>query len=150
MHDETAKRETIQIVVASAHPEDRVTLTAILAGSPWELIGVSNLKDAVNALHRVTAPIVLLDQDLDGHPWQNSVAMLTRARRRTRVTLLATAGGPQLCAEVAREGGFDLLTRPFDREQVYTTLICAYAQGKTNWPVLSLGRPVPLASAPHR
>jgi DNA-binding NtrC family response regulator len=140
MQYETTRRPTIRIVLASGHADDRETLNAILAGSPWELVGVASLREAITALHWVTAPIVLLDQDLDGSPWQNAVRLLTRVRPRTRVTILANDAGPHLCAEVARQGAFDLLTRPFDRQQVYATLTCAYAQFKTNWPFLTVSR----------
>jgi DNA-binding NtrC family response regulator len=140
MQFETTKRSTIPIVLASGHADDRETLNAILAGSPWELVCVANLREAIRALNRVTVPIVLLDQDLDGYPWQNAVKVLTGARPRTRVTVLAAEAGPLLSAEAARQSGFDLLRRPLDRQQVYATLTCAYAQFKTNWPFLTVSR----------
>jgi hypothetical protein len=75
------------------------------------LVGAASLEDAVAILHRVAVPIVFCD--------------LIKARRRAFITILANAGALGLCAEVARRGGFDLLARPFEREQVFATLMCA-------------------------
>jgi len=137
MQGDRVQPDAIQIILASAHSDDGDALQSLLTGSPWELIVVANVADAIRALHQITVPIVLCDQHLDGQPWQETIRALIKTRRRSSVTLLADLGGPRLYAEVARRGGFDLLERPFDKEQVYATLLCAYARGRTSWPLLS-------------
>ena len=147
MDSEKRKSMTIQVVLASARANDREGLDGLLTGTPWELIAAASLEEAVHALHQVTAPIVLCDRELDERPWQQTLRILTRARRRTCVIVLSNGGGPKLCSEVARLGGFDLLARPFERDQVYATLMCAYAQYRVGWPVLSRRQPVSMGSA---
>jgi DNA-binding NtrC family response regulator len=137
MVDERRKAITLPIVLASTRQDDGPGLTNMLEGTLWKLVPVSNLAEAVEALHRFSAPIVLCDQEFDRRPWRQIFRALMRARKRTSVVLLSSAAGPALCDEIARVGGFDLLSRPFERDQVIATLMCAYAQGKVGWPVLS-------------
>jgi DNA-binding NtrC family response regulator len=147
MHENKCGAVAIQIVLASTHAGDRETLESLLAGSPWELIAVANVEQTLRALHRLSVPIALCDQNLDDQPWQETVRALIKARRKTSITVLTDAGGPGLWADLARRGGFDLLARPFERDQVYATLMCAYAQCRMSWPVITTQRPVPMANA---
>ena len=147
MHENKCSAVAIQIVLASTHAGDRKTLGSLLTGSPWELIAVANVEETVRTLHRVSVPIVLCDENLDDQPWQATVRALIKARRKTSVTVLTDAGGPGLWTDLARRGGFDLLVRPFERDQVYATLMCAYAQCRMSWPVITTRRAVPMATA---
>jgi DNA-binding NtrC family response regulator len=147
MHENKYRAVAIQIVLASTHAGDRETLESLLAGSPWELVAVANVGETVKALHRVSVPIVLCDQNLDDQPWHETVRALIKARRKTSVTVLTNAGGAGLWAELARRGGFDLLARPFERDQVFATLMCAYAQYRVSWPVVTTRRAVRMATA---
>ncbi len=146
MHGMRIKPAPIQIILATTYADDHETFESLLAGSPWELVGVASVADALDALHRVTVPIVFCDRDLDRQPWQQTVRALIKARRRTSVTVLTNSSGPGLWAELARRGGFDLLARPFEKEQVYATLLCAYAQCRMGSPVITARRSFPVTS----
>jgi DNA-binding NarL/FixJ family response regulator len=146
MHVRKAKPSTIRVILASARDDDHEVLGALLEGGPWELKGARSVVETIAALDEVAVPIVLCDQDLELRPWWETMRVLLKARRKASVTILASAGAPELCADVARRGGFDLLLRPFEREQLYATLMCAYAQCRIGWPVLSQRGPVPHGS----
>jgi DNA-binding response OmpR family regulator len=105
-----------------------------LSGTPWRLVAVSNLQQAVESLHRVAIPIVLATEEFDHLPWRTLLRALRRERRRASVILLADEGSAELSSEVIVRGGFDLLTRPFRREEVFPTLVSAYAQCRMPLP----------------
>ena len=127
----------IQFVLAGADPGDEATLRTLLEGTPWALVSAAGYADAARALHQVSLPIVLADCNLEGRPWQETLRALLRSRRRACVILLGGAGAPD-SQQVVRRGGFDVLSRPFDKDQVLATLLCAYSTARMHW--LSFGR----------
>jgi FixJ family two-component response regulator len=60
--------------------------------------------------------------------------------------LLTDDASPKLSTEVVRTGGFDLLTRPFEKEQVFATLISAYTQCGVYRPTSARTRQASLVS----
>jgi DNA-binding NtrC family response regulator len=134
---EHGARETlrIQIVLASDRTDDRQTLEDSLAGTPWRLVVAANFPHAIQCLHGVAVPIVLCDSLFDLQPWRIMLRVLRRERRRTCVILMADEGNAALASEVVQRGGFDLLTRPFRREEVFPTLVSAYARCRVYSPL---------------
>jgi DNA-binding NtrC family response regulator len=127
-----ARSSRVQIILASSRHDDRDALEAALAGTPWELILAANQQDASYCVHQAYIPIVLCDLSFDNLPWRNMLRGLLRARRRARVILLADDDNRALATDLVRAGGFDMLTRPFEPDQVFATLISAYTQCGVN------------------
>jgi FixJ family two-component response regulator len=50
------------------------------------------------------------------------------------VILLSSVSDPYLWDEVAKRGGFDVLTRPFQRKAVLSMLVFAHPHCRTSWP----------------
>lgn len=134
-------------MAASSNIDDWEILRSLVAGTPWEMVSAANRQEAVRALHRTALPIVLCDQNLDGEPWLKTFRALARTRRRTCVILLCNTGDPEMCEEVIRHGAFDLIARPFQRDHLLATLLCAYSQCRMNWFPFTRVRLSPLASA---
>jgi DNA-binding NtrC family response regulator len=118
----------IEIVLASNRDGDRQMLEESIGGTPWRLVTASNLQQALESLHRVAIPMVLCDGQFDQLPWRILLRTLRKERRRACVILLTDPGSPELLSEVLQRGGFDVLTRPFRREEVFPTLVSGYAQ----------------------
>lgn len=132
--DDTGNRAfKIQIVLASVRDDDRESLEAALSGTPWELILAQNREQAVQSLQQAPVPIVLCDASFDNLPWRVALRGLLRSRRRTCVILLSDDSSLELSTELVRRGGFDVLTRPFQKEEVFPTLVCAYTQCRVHW-----------------
>ena len=122
----------IQFVLASANPMDEADLRGLLLGTPWTMVRAANLQNAIARLHETTLPILLLDRDLDGRPWRENLRSIRRSRRRACVILLGDASGPRP-DDMLRLGGLDVLARPIQREELCTSLICAYTQARVHW-----------------
>lgn len=124
----------IPLLIVTSHAEDVEELKAILHGTPWEVTDASHLDDPTAALRGAAIPIVLFDRDAAGPCWQASIQRLIKCRRGICVLLLSSVADQYLWDEVVHHGGFDLLTRPFRKDQVRSTLMFAYAHCKTPWP----------------
>jgi len=124
--------KSIPVILASSRAEDQDNVRAALKGTPWEPVEAVNGAEAVKALHRTALPIIICDGELDGRSWQELLRFLLKARRRACIILLSEVDGPGN-DEVIRRGGFDVVPRPAQKEDVLTALLCAYSQCRMNW-----------------
>ena len=130
-----AKPFVVEIVLASAHPEDSGTLDGMLGGSAWKLIQTHTCEEALRAVRHVRVPIVLFDVNLGVQSWQESLRNLLLTRHEACVILLANEADRHLFDQIARHGGFELLVRPFEKRHVFQSLYFAYSQCAAVWPV---------------
>jgi AmiR/NasT family two-component response regulator len=103
-------------------------------------IQAANWSDMVKLARQVDAPVVLCDHDLPGVEWQKGIPQLVSASNTPCLILLSDVSDPYLWEELVRHGGFDVLARPFQREQVLAMLDFAYTHWKTRWPSRPNGR----------
>jgi DNA-binding NtrC family response regulator len=122
------------ILLASAREDDVVSLQKILLDSNWTAVVVAAWADALEAQGRMNFPIVLCDRDLTGLRWHEGVRAMMRARLRPTVILLSNVADPYLWDELVQVGGFDVLPRPFRREETLAILNFAFTHWKTRWP----------------
>lgn len=125
--------EKIGLIIVTSRPEDVQELNLLLEDSPWELTAVPELEEANTAVRAASAPIVLFDRDA-APSWQRAIKGFVKSRRSACVVLLSNVSDQYLWDEVVQQGGFDLLPRPFRKEQVLSTLVFAYAHCRTPWP----------------
>jgi DNA-binding NtrC family response regulator len=126
--------QKIPLLIVTSRAEDVRELKDLLHESPWELTGISRLEDADAALRAAEVPILLFDRDSPNATWQATMKRFIKLRRSACVVLLSNVSDQYLWEEVVQHGGFDLLTRPFRKEQVLSTLVFAYAHCRTPWP----------------
>jgi CheY-like chemotaxis protein len=119
-------------VLASGEADDAVLLGQLLGGTPWSVLPAASADAALSMLRNLAIPIVLFARDLDGQPWQETLRRFLKTRRRACVIVLAGSCGPN-AEEVLHRGGFDVLTRPLDKDDLFTALLCAYSQARMHW-----------------
>jgi FixJ family two-component response regulator len=124
----------IRVPLGSGRDDDYVALQALLQGTPWMPIQAANWSDTVKLARQVDAPVILYDRDLPGLEWQKGIPRLVGASSTPCLILLSDVSDPYLWDELVRHGGFDVLTRPFQREEVLAMLDFAYTHWKTRWP----------------
>jgi FixJ family two-component response regulator len=123
------------LLLFSSRAQDSSELKEVLRGTPWELTAaVSRLEDAAALLAAAPVPILLFDRDAAGACWQDTMKQLIEARKNACVVLLSGVSDQYLWEEVVQHGGFDLLTRPFRKEQVLSALLFANAHVRAPWP----------------
>lgn|SRR5487761_2016234 len=132
------ERSPLALEVLLATEGDGGSLREAVTGTPWTFAEVTNAADAAASIRGMRAPIVLIDQDLPGSRWLETLRLLRSRRRGVCVIVLASPQGSaaadrRLREEVARRGGFDVLFRPFQRADVLSLLVFAYAQCRISW-----------------
>jgi FixJ family two-component response regulator len=126
--------QKIPVLIVTSRTGDVEELKSILCETPWELTDASHVEDLPATLKGAAVPILLFDRDTAGASWQVAIRRLIKTRRGACVVLLSNVSDQYLWDEVVQHGGFDLLARPFRKEQVLSTLMFAYAHCRTPWP----------------
>jgi DNA-binding NtrC family response regulator len=125
---------TISVLIITSRLKDEAELKELLQDTSWELEAVPQMEDAAAALKAAAVPLLLFDGDTAGRHWREKMEAFAKLKRNACVILLTNVSDQYLWEEVVRHGGFDLLTRPFRKEQVLSTLLFAYAHCRTPWP----------------
>jgi DNA-binding NtrC family response regulator len=126
--------QKISVLIVTSRPEDIGELRDLLPGTPWQLNDVRDLEGAAEALRAAAVPMLLFDRDTADGCWQDAIRQLTRIHPSACVVLLSNVADQYLWDEVIQQGGFDVLTRPFKKDQVLSTFVFAYAQCRAPWP----------------
>jgi AmiR/NasT family two-component response regulator len=66
--------------------------------------------------------------------WRTTIASFLDPAAAQSLILLSDVSDPYLLAELVHHGGFDVLSRPFQREEVLGTLTFAYKHAQAHWP----------------
>jgi PleD family two-component response regulator len=133
-----AKVSALEVILANGNGDDRSSLESALAGTPWVVVEADPL-EIESVVREAAVPIVICGRD-QFNGWRSTIRGLMKARRNVCVIVLSNEGDAHLSDEVARCGGFDLLTRPFNRQQVLPMLVFAYTYCRGHGPYLSRRR----------
>ena len=134
------------MAVLSSHQE-REVLKRILSGSNWNVNVLSTLQEAQQTLVQDGAGCVITEADLpyDGS-WKDIMRLTQRMAVPPPVIVVSSLYDERLLwAEVLNLGGFDVLLKPFDSEEVLRTLNMA----SRNWQDRLLGATRPRACRVH-
>jgi len=130
-----AKISTLEVILASGNGDDRNRLESVLEGTPWVVVDAEP-REIVNVVREAALPIVICDGD-HSNDWPATVRSLIKTRRNVCVLVASNDGDAITHDKVVRCGGFDVLTRPFDRKQVLPMLLFAYTYCRGHGPFLS-------------
>ncbi len=102
----------------NAEDDDGRTLVDVGGRSGWQVTFVATCDDANAALGQGGVPVAFCDRDLLGVGWRKAVERLSAAPHRACVILLSEAVDTNLWNEVVRGGGYDVLPKPLDEENL--------------------------------
>ena len=126
-------RFSIPILLVAPRQDDRERLQFLLGETAWDVVP-SSWEDALVNYRRSSNPIVVCDIDMGCRPWRETMRQLRAARPDACVIFIAEECANGFREEVMHGGAFDLLTRPFTREDLLLTLLFAYSHCRAHWP----------------
>ena len=114
------------ILLVSEAPEDHDAVRRILCGT-WHIVIARSCAE-VAQITRWMASIILCEQSLPDGSWKN---VLDQIAGLTEVPMLIVTSGladAHLWAEVLNLGGYDVLAKPFDDQEVQRVVAGAWRQ----------------------
>lgn len=120
------------VLLISPVESDQEVIEQALSGTHWRLLTARDCHEAFHALLNRSIPVVLCDRDLPGLPWRQALKFLSSLRPAC-VILVSRVSDSYLWEEVIQRGGFDVLTKPYRRDDLVRTLDFALKHWRTGW-----------------
>ena len=115
------------IVALLGEDADRAVVSAFCRRRDWEVSFARTCPEAVAVMERIQAQILLLDRDLAGEDWKETMTAFASSSGRTCIMLISRAVDAYLWNEVVRNGGYEVLTKPLQEEDVSRVVTLAWS-----------------------
>jgi CheY-like chemotaxis protein len=135
--------ETMAMLIASPDSEDHVVIPEMLAQSDWEWNLSRNRRKAERQLARGRIGVVLCERDLPDGGWQDLLETCRSLEKPPSFIVCSRLADELLWSEVLNLGGYDVLMKPFEREEVVRVVYAAWRSWQRALAEPSGGRPVP-------
>jgi DNA-binding response OmpR family regulator len=123
-----AALEPSSLMIVLADQQERRTLEAIIAPCRWTVYRATSCEEAIR-FARYTCPRVLLcDAELPDGGWRRIWKALSIGPRPPLLIVTSRNADERLWGQVLNVGGYDVLLKPFHREEVVWALHCAAGQ----------------------
>jgi DNA-binding response OmpR family regulator len=124
----TNSETAISVLVASPFAEDleafRLAFRAF--GLDWRLIAAPDCGEAWRVLHRDNVDVVVVEAEFpDGIAWRDLIHEIAEMHGCQAVIVASRLADDRLWAEVLNLGGYDLLAKPFDRDELVRVIAMA-------------------------
>jgi DNA-binding NtrC family response regulator len=105
----------------------REAVTRFAEDRGWQLSVAGTIEEG-HTLFRPHAEIaiVLVDRDLAADDWRSTVRGLAERSPRPSVILASSVIDPYLFDEVVKQGGFDVLSKPIQADELRRTALLAF------------------------
>lgn len=116
----------VRVLVVSSSWEDYERLRTILLDRVWQLEHATNAQQASALLEQRPYSIVVVDCQLEDGSWREVLDITQASFGKPPLVVASTTADDYLWSEVLNLGGYNVLAKPFDREEVRWVLEHAY------------------------
>ncbi|HSW51539.1 MAG TPA: response regulator [Bryobacteraceae bacterium] len=129
MHPRSSRAGTAPAVLTiSASDEDHASLARILGPVNWRVLHARTLAEGLALLRRGAAPLAICEDRLPDGDWRTVLEVSSRLPAPPLLIVSSPLANERLWAEVLNLGAYDLLLKPFDRQEVLRVSSLAWHQ----------------------
>ena len=125
----TDLRNTVTVLSVTPYEEDQLGLQNIISHSKWRLYEADRLESALAVMHEHKVGVVLSEKDLPPHSWTDMLQAIHHFQDAPAVIVASRLADDRLWAEALNLGAYDVLAKPFDRDEVLRSVSLAWL----NW-----------------
>jgi DNA-binding NtrC family response regulator len=114
------------ILVISPYGEDYIHLPEILNDPHWEWYEAQGCAQALNLLNIREIGVVICELDQPDGSWRDLLEGAVNMAAPPNLIVCSRLADERLWAEVLNLGGYDVLAKPFDREEVLRVVFLAW------------------------
>jgi DNA-binding NtrC family response regulator len=122
--------EKIPVLAIAVEDLDRNSLSAFSVRGQWDLVLTSSCEEALEALKKMRAAVILCDRDLPGLHWRDALEKLAAYRPDCPIVLTSSVNDEYLWDEVIHKGGYDVLSKPLQEELTVRAVNLAWSYSK--------------------
>jgi len=120
----------VTVLAISPHEADHIFLAHLFSHSRWQIYRASSWAEALGVLRRHTVPVVLCDSDMPDGGWKEVLAGLEQLSDSPMLVVTSRGADDNLWSEVLNLGGYDVLMKPFDHQEVVRVISLAWLHWK--------------------
>lgn len=113
------------ILLVSPAPEDHTFLQPLLCTAGRKTYVVRTYREAVSVLCRDRIAVIICEQDLPDGKWKDLISQIAPLSDPPCLVVTSRLADESLWAEVLNLGGYDVLAKPFDAEEVARVIALA-------------------------
>ena len=120
----------VTVLSVTSRREDHNQLRELFHHTNWTLIESATCVAAGESISRNEAHVVLCETDLPDGDWKDVLELVRKADPVPQLIVTSRFADDRLWAEVLNLGGYDLLEKPFRREELVRVISLAWLQWK--------------------
>ncbi len=127
---EAPGHENITLLTVSADQSDYQSLRDILEEDHWTVHGASSCGEALQFMRRSSPTVVACDHQLPDGSWKDLFKGVCMLSDPPPLIVVSRHADESLWAEVLNLGGYDVLAKPFEKNEVSRVLRMAFRYGR--------------------
>lgn len=116
--DSSRQHPRIRVLAVGMSAEETNTLKAVAVAESWNEEFADSLETAIDVLADREVPLILLDRDGCGVDWRTALEGLALAAHGSCILLISRVNDEYLWQEVVQRRGFDVISKPFSKDQL--------------------------------
>ncbi|MFN7994451.1 MAG: response regulator [Bryobacteraceae bacterium] len=130
---EGASQNLVRVLLVSPFDEDHQVLQDILRHSKWEQYAARTRKEALKVLRKESIPVAICESELPDGDWKDLLNDLGGARKAPELVVTSRLADEVLWSEALHLGAYNVLTKPFDMQEVFHVVSLAWLHWKNQW-----------------
>ena len=119
------------ILLVSPYPDDQIMLPEILKHRNWQWHKSQGCCEALEFLQSHSVTVLICERDQPDGCWQDLLDAAAKQASPPSLIVFSRLADESLWAEVLNLGGYDVLIKPFDREEVVRVACSAWRSWKS-------------------
>lgn len=120
----------VTVLLLSPEERDHRYFGSVFARTNWRLRRAYTIEEALELLAREPIGVIVAEERLASGSWRTILRGLRRVPCPPRIVLAAPAANPEVAAELLERGGWDVVARPFDAQEVLECVSAAWLSWK--------------------
>jgi DNA-binding response OmpR family regulator len=132
----------VSALLVGEYENDRMMVHDVFRRAGWRLFEARDRRRALECLDRHPVQVVLAGADTRRWSWKRILSDFRQRVHPPQLIVTSRTADDSLWAEVLNIGGYDLLTRPFEADELERVIASArrhYDRATTARPLLTLG-----------
>lgn len=122
--------KSVTVLTLTASDEDHLSLTGILHRSNWKIHHARNCGQALEVLRSQRIPVIVSDCKLPDGCWKDILFRCGTSGDAPLLIVASPYADEYLWAEVLNLGGYDVLAKPFEPDEVIRIVSLAWLHWK--------------------
>ncbi|MBI4874220.1 MAG: response regulator [Acidobacteria bacterium] len=118
--------KAVTVLTVSDCERDLDCLSEIFRHSRWRMLSAGSCGEAFRVLQSHRIPVVVCEHSLPDGNWRSVLNRLAQSAEQPLLIVASRQADDRLWAEVLNLGGYDVLSKPFDRSEAVRVIAAAW------------------------